>query len=109
MLPSARSSVAEIIWSPQAIENVEAIKRYISDDSPIYAQLVAEKLVAAVERLGVFPEPGRVVPEFRDPRLREILWRDYRLVYRLSETKIEIVTVFHGAQLFPRVRASGAG
>jgi plasmid stabilization system protein ParE len=56
--------------------------------------------VAAVERLAVFPESGRIVPEFRDPALREVLWRNYRIVYRCRSRCVEIVTVFHGARLF---------
>jgi toxin ParE1/3/4 len=98
--PNGESSVAEIVWSPLAIENVQSIERYISDDSPRYARLVVEKLVAVAEQLALFPESGRVVPEFSDPRIREILWRNYRLVYRTSGATVEIVTVFHGARLF---------
>jgi plasmid stabilization system protein ParE len=41
------------------------------------------------------------VPEIGDPSLREIIWRNYRLVYRLTPRSVEIVTVFHGAMLFP--------
>ena len=98
--PNGESSVAKIIWSPLAIENVRSIERYIADDSPRYARLVAEKIVAVAERLALFPDSGRVVPEFSDPRIREILWRNYRIVYRTSGATVEVVTVFHGAQLF---------
>jgi plasmid stabilization system protein ParE len=57
--------VAEIVWSPQAISDVEAIKAYISRDSAHYARLVVDRLIAAVERAGEFPESGRIVPEIR--------------------------------------------
>ena len=92
--------MAEITWSPQAVKDVEAIRDYISRDSPRYGVLVAQRIVAVVERLGRFPESGRVVPEFGDPSLREVLWRDYRIVYRWSPTAVDIVTVFHGSRLF---------
>jgi len=45
----------------------------------------------------MFPESGRVVPEFGDWHIREVLWRGYRLVYRIVGANVEIVTVFHGA------------
>ncbi len=93
--------MAEIVWSPQAISDVEAIKAYISRDSVHYARLVVERLIAAVERAGAFPESGRVVPEFGDPTIREILWRSYRLVYRVHGAEVQVVTVFHGAMLLP--------
>jgi toxin ParE1/3/4 len=89
--------VAELTWSPQAIEDLESIKSYIAQDSPHYAGLVVQKLVSAIERLGEFPSSGRIVPEFGDPQIREVLWRNYRVVYRHIESDIEIVTVFHGA------------
>ncbi|HZL84339.1 MAG TPA: type II toxin-antitoxin system RelE/ParE family toxin [Candidatus Krumholzibacteria bacterium] len=92
--------MAEIVWSPQSVEDVESIRDYMNRDSPHFAALVAQRIVDAVEHLGRFPESGRIVPEFGDPRLREVLWRNYRIVYRSSPTVVEIVTVFHGARLF---------
>jgi len=92
--------VVEIIWSPQAIEDIRSIQLYIGRDSPRFAVLIARKLVDAVERLAAFPESGRMVPEVGDPGMREVLWRSYRIVYRVGGAAVEIVTVFHGAQLF---------
>ena len=90
----------EVVWSPQAIADVESIRDYISRDSPHFGSLVAQRIVDAVERLRDFPQSGRIVPEFGEPTLREILWRDYRIVYRSSRKAVEVVTVFHGARLF---------
>jgi hypothetical protein len=41
-----------------------------------------------LEQLAAFPSAGRVVPEFGDPKIREILWRNYRLVYRLAGSSL---------------------
>lgn len=89
----------EVVWSPQAISDVESIRDYISRDSPHYGTLVARHIVDAIERLRSFPESGRIVPELEESTLREVLWRDYRIVYRCSPEVVEIVTVFHGARL----------
>ena len=91
--------MTEIRWSLQAIADVEAIRDFIRRDSPTYAALVAARIVTAVERLALFPESGRIEPEFRDPALREVLWRNYRIVYRCRPGGVEIATVFHGARL----------
>jgi len=93
--------VAENSWSPQAVEDVESIRDYISRDSPHFGALVAQRVVDAVERLRRLPQSGRIVPEFGTEELREVLWRSYRIVYRTSPTAVEVVTVFHGARLFP--------
>jgi plasmid stabilization system protein ParE len=46
----------------------------------------------AVERLVVFPESGRVVPEFKDVTIREIIHRPCRIVYRIKagQNRVEI-------------------
>jgi len=65
--------VTEIIWSPQAIEDVEAIRAYVARDSARYADLLVERLVSAVEGLETNPLSGRVVPEIGDDTLREVI------------------------------------
>jgi addiction module RelE/StbE family toxin len=92
--------VTRIIWSPLAIEDTEAIRAYVARDSPHSADLLVERLVAAVERLEAHPLSGRVVPEVGDEALREVIHGNYRIVYRVRPDLVEIVTVFHGARLF---------
>ena len=89
-----------VLWSRQAVEDVEAIKFYISRDSVRYAQLVAERIVEAVDRLTIFPQSGRIVPEVGDETIREVIFGNYRIVYRISDVGIEILTVFHASRFF---------
>ena len=72
--------MSRISWSPQALRELEAIRDYIAVDSPRYADLVVDRIVAAVERLQAFPDSGRVVPERNDPQIREVIVRPYRVV-----------------------------
>ena len=74
----------KVILSPQAIEDSEAIVRYIAQDSPGRERTFGEPLVARTKQLADFPESGRIVPEFHDPAAREIIHGSYRIVYRLS-------------------------
>jgi toxin ParE1/3/4 len=93
--------VARIDWSPQSLRDLEAIRAYIAQDSPRYADLMVERIVSAVERLAVFPESGRIVPERNDSTIREVIVRPYRVVYRVRPQLVEIVTVFRGSRLLP--------
>ncbi|CAE6698886.1 MAG: type II toxin-antitoxin system RelE/ParE family toxin [Thermomicrobiales bacterium] len=90
-----------LIWTRRAIADVQAIKQFIAQDSPHAAQLVAQRLVAAVDRLTLFPESGRIVPELADPQIREVVQGSYRIVYRLLGQQAHILTVHHSARLFP--------
>ena len=89
-----------LVWAPQAIQDVEAIRAHIARDSIDYAGLAVARIVAAVERLADHPRSGRVVPEFGDESIREVIHGSYRIVYRLRHDVVEIATVFHGARLF---------
>ena len=92
--------MTQVIWAPQAIQDVEAIRAHVARDSAHYGDLVVERIVAAVERLKDNPRSGRVVPELGDESIREVIHGNYRIVSRLRRDVVEIATVFHGARLF---------
>ena len=94
--------MTQLRWTPQAVEDLEAIHAYVARDSTHYATLLVERLFTAVDRLATFPESGRIVPEFQRPDLREVILGSYRIVYRLRDDHAVILTVFHGARLFPK-------
>jgi len=89
-----------LIWTRRAIEDVQSIRQFIAQDSPHYAELVRQQLIAAVKRLSTFPQSGRVVPEANNPAIREVIQGSYRIVYRLIHGEIHILTVHHAARLF---------
>jgi addiction module RelE/StbE family toxin len=91
--------MAEVRWTPQAADDLEAITDFIAADSPQYASLFAIDVLNAVERLQVFPRSGRVVPEVHAPDIREIVLGNYRIVYRIRADFVEILTVWHGSRL----------
>jgi addiction module RelE/StbE family toxin len=92
--------VTDVVWAPEALRDLEALRDYIARDSAAYADLVVRRIVAAVERLRMFPESGRVVPERTDPSIREVIVRPYRVVYRLHDGIVQIVTVFRASRHF---------
>lgn len=96
--------MTKLLWSPQALRDLEAIRDYIAADSPRYAALVVERIVVGVERLRDFPESGRVVPERNDQEIREVIVRPYRIVYRLRPGVVEIATVFRASRILPELK-----
>ena len=89
-----------LVWSPEAVEDIDAIAAYIERDSPWYARAVASKIVETAESITEYPELGRMVPEVDDPAIRERLVHRYRVIYRLDEARVLIVAVIHGRQDF---------
>ena len=63
------------------------------------ASAFVRRLRQSVERLRMFPYSGRVMPELRREDIRELLRGNYRIIYRLAEHRVEILTVYHSARL----------
>lgn len=93
--------MTRVHWTPQASDDLHAIHDHVSRDSAGAAKLLVARLIVAVDQLEAFPESGRVVPEFADPALRELLRGSYRIVYRLRGPDAEIITVHHAARPLP--------
>src|SRR5207245_1219982 len=91
--------VTRVVWAPQAIEDVEAIRTFVARDSPHLAELVAERIFTAVTRLEEHPLSGRVVPEIRHGSIREIVQGNYRIMYRLRSGTIQHVPIVPGARM----------
>jgi toxin ParE1/3/4 len=87
-----------IRWSPRAATDFEAICAYIARDSEYYAKLFAMKVYKLIEDLPKFPKAGRVVPEYGDENLRERIYENYRIVYRLKKDAVEVVAIRHGSR-----------
>jgi plasmid stabilization system protein ParE len=90
--------VKRIRWSPRAAENLEQIFRYIALDSRHYATLFTKRILRIVSEISRFPEAGRVVPEYDEPSLRERIYRNYRIVYRIKGDFVEVVAICHSAK-----------
>lgn len=74
----------KIILAPRAIQDLQEIVRYISFDNPTRAESFGRELIEKTKLLRGFPEMGRVVPEFGDSRIRELIHLSYRIVYRVD-------------------------
>lgn len=90
-----------VIWSPLAVSRASKIAEYIACDKPSVAKRWVDEIFAKVEQLKFFPEIGRVVHEISDNKFRELLYDNYRIIYRVGIKQISILTIRHGKQILP--------
>lgn len=91
--------MVQIVWSNIAIDDLKAIKDYISRDSPVYALRQIKKIRERVQILRSNVFAGKINSETQDPSIRELIEGNYRIIYEvISETEISILLVHHGAR-----------
>ncbi|MES0491652.1 MAG: type II toxin-antitoxin system RelE/ParE family toxin [Leptospirales bacterium] len=89
--------MGKVHWSEIAQFDLENIGDYIADDPPIFAIEFIENLLQHTRNLENYPFIGRVVPEFEIESLREIIYFNYRIVYKLKSEIIYIVSITHSS------------
>jgi len=92
----------KILWTKEALLRLQEIEDYISKDNPAIAIEFVDKLIVIAETLRDNPEKGRVVPELSLEKIRELLYKNYRIVYLIKKSSIDILTVFQGNQLLKK-------
>jgi toxin ParE1/3/4 len=90
-----------IIWSPLAVDRASDIADYIARDKPSAAKKWVNTVFSKVEQLTSSPEIGRIVPVINDTRFRELIYGNYRIIYRIDDKQISILTIRHGKQVLP--------
>lgn len=95
----------KLIWSPAARDDLHDIVVFIARDNPNRAMSFGYELISETDHLQEFPELGRIVPEYRRDNIREIVFRPYRIVYRVDhERKLcQIARVWHSARGIPQL------
>lgn len=96
--------MAEVRWTTQAADDIDAIAEFIAKDSPTYASLFASRVIDSAESLRDHPQIGRIVPELGVPAIRELIVGNYRIIHRTTADLVEILTVVHGARLIEQER-----
>jgi len=92
--------MVKVIWTDNAISNLDEIGNYIAKNSDRYAAITVQKLFKAVDILEQHPKAGRMVPEFETENIRELIRGNYRIIYEIvNEFRIDITSIHHGAKL----------
>lgn len=93
--------MTRILWTDPAVADLESIHTYVARDVVAYADALVVSILDAVERLALFPESGRIVPELGEPSTREIIVGNYRVIYETMPEAVRVLTILHGARRFP--------
>jgi toxin ParE1/3/4 len=97
--------VTRILWTLEAVSDLESVRDFISLTSPHYGNVLAANLVESLDRVRDFPRSGRIVPELQREDTREVIYGLYRIVYRLldDDNVAEVLTVFRSSRPFPLI------
>jgi len=91
--------MVEIKWTFQSVDDINSIADYIAKDSFKYANLQIKRIFARAEILNKTPLSGRIVPELNNPKIRELILGNYRIIYKIiNKKRIDILTVHHSAR-----------
>lgn len=91
-----------IFWTREALIRLQEIEEYISRDNPLAAIEFVDELISLAETIKDNPEKGRIVPELSLENIRELLHKNYRIVYLVKKNSVDILTVFEGHQLLKK-------
>ena len=96
--------MVKIVWTDNAIHDLDDTGEYIAKDSERYAKVVIQNLFESPDILESHPKAGRIVPEFNKKYLRELIRENYRIVYRIVDVyRIDILTVHHSSRLLTKL------
>lgn len=90
--------MASIRWSVDSRKDLRAIFDYIARDSLAYASATIGEIVDSIEHLRKHPNLGRMVPEYGNPAIRELIVMGYRVVYRVAGSRVAIAAIVHGSR-----------
>lgn len=95
--------MARVRFTEQAQNELDAIIDYYeSIGAADFAEVFEEKVIEKIRPLEQFPRMGRIVPEIGDDAIREVLYRNYRIVYVVDrdDEEVDVLTIFHASQQF---------
>lgn len=86
--------MVKVVWTDSAIYDLNEIGEYIAKDSERYAQITVERLFNSVDILEEHPRSGKMVLEFENDKIRELIRINFRIVYHIvDEYRIDIISV----------------
>ena len=92
--------MAKLNWTPQSKNDLISIAEFIAKDSRKFARIQIRRIRERAQQLINFPDSGRIVPEVDNPRIREVIIGNYRIIYLLaSDERIDIITVHHSSRI----------
>ena len=88
----------KVIWSTSARGELLGLMGYLE------SRRAAVRLIVRIQRrvrlLTLHPLSGRMVPEFENPEVREVIVGAFRVIYRVAD-RVEVICVWHGVRPLP--------
>jgi len=92
--------MVEVVFTAQAIDDINNIATFISKDSEKYASIQVERFFEYAQLIENTPLIGRIVPELNNKEVREIISGNYRIIYLLvNKSRADILTIHHSYRL----------
>lgn len=86
--------MVKIKWTKQAIEDIYSIREYYLPLSSRFADRVVDQIFLKEKLISAFPEAGRVVPELGNESVREVIFKQFRIIYIVFDSSnIHIISV----------------
>ena len=79
--------------------DLKQIQEYISRDSIYYANKTINEIINKTEYLLMFPYMGRKIPEFNKVNFRELIYKSYRIFYKVN-SNVYVLKIFHHSRDF---------
>ena len=92
----------QVVWLKSALNNLDEIAKYISQESSHAAQQVVDLIIEQVNQLTAQPalgRSGRVV----GTRELVVINTHYLVPYRIKNNKVQVLRVFHTSRRPPKV------
>ena len=92
--------MVSIVWTEASVSDMKEIFDFIASDSKRYAEITNYKIFQRVQDLIFNPKLGRIVPEFNNSLIRELIEGRYRIIYKIkNEKQVDVIRIYHSSRL----------
>ncbi len=96
--------MVKLRWLSSALADLQDIYDFIAVDSKQFAKHQITQIRLKTKVLKSYPKIGKVVVEYNEESIREIIVGHYRIIYKIIDAQlIHIILIHHGARKFPRI------
>ena len=89
-----------IRFAESALSDPESIRAWYAEQGvPDVGERLIGEIFTSIEALANHPDMGRIVPEFEQPFLRELIRPPFRIVYRRDPKHVRVVRVWRSERL----------
>ncbi len=85
----------KIVFKESFLKRLETQIEYISLDSPQQARKFKNNILSRIKEIPSNPYKYRKSIYFNNPLIRDLIYKGYTIVFRISESRIEIFGFVH--------------